>query len=239
MPRPQCHAAKASKFIFITIGLDVPKFWEQSIQCRASEGVVLINRRILCNTFTDRVARWFVFDPKIPILVKFGGFWNKKCSYILWSFGIFYVYLVKSMAFWYSLWSFDIFLRFGMFGPRKIWQPCSPMPIGLCIVLIGDDEVLDAFSALFILRIKNRELKCILCRRKNANRNVGGAHSTDAPRLVVYMCTRPDEGIVCNIWLLSRFYISMALKKFNSLATNSHICNLQVGCFFNVPWPSL
>jgi hypothetical protein len=23
-----------------------------------------------------RVARWFVFKPKIPILVKFGGPWN-------------------------------------------------------------------------------------------------------------------------------------------------------------------
>jgi hypothetical protein len=27
------------------------------------------------------------------------------------------------MAFRYSLWSFGTFLRFGMFGPRKIWQP--------------------------------------------------------------------------------------------------------------------
>jgi hypothetical protein len=29
------------------------------------------------------------------------------------------------MAVWYSLWSFGIFSRFGMFGPRKIWQPSS------------------------------------------------------------------------------------------------------------------
>jgi hypothetical protein len=29
------------------------------------------------------------------------------------------------MAIWYSLWSFGIlFSRFGMFGPRKIWQSC-------------------------------------------------------------------------------------------------------------------
>jgi hypothetical protein len=34
-------------------------------------------------TILSRVARWFVFKPKIPILVKFGGPWNKKCSYIL------------------------------------------------------------------------------------------------------------------------------------------------------------
>jgi hypothetical protein len=33
------------------------------------------------------------------------------------------------MAFWYSLWSFGIFLRFGMFGLRKIWQPwAAPFP---------------------------------------------------------------------------------------------------------------
>jgi hypothetical protein len=25
-----------------------------------------------------RVARWFVFKPKIPILVKFGGPWSEK-----------------------------------------------------------------------------------------------------------------------------------------------------------------
>jgi hypothetical protein len=25
-----------------------------------------------------RVARWFVFKPKIPILVKFRGRWNRK-----------------------------------------------------------------------------------------------------------------------------------------------------------------
>jgi hypothetical protein len=30
-----------------------------------------------------RVARWFVFKPKILILVKFGGPWNGKCCYIV------------------------------------------------------------------------------------------------------------------------------------------------------------
>jgi hypothetical protein len=40
------------------------------------------------------VARWFVFKPKIPILVKFGGPWDRKCCYILRPFGIFYGYLV-------------------------------------------------------------------------------------------------------------------------------------------------
>jgi hypothetical protein len=30
-----------------------------------------------------RVARWFVFKPKIPNLVNFGGPFNAKCRYIL------------------------------------------------------------------------------------------------------------------------------------------------------------
>jgi hypothetical protein len=44
---------------------------------------------------------------------------------------IFYNHL-KFMVIWYNLWQFDIvcghlvyFSHFGMFGPRKIWQPCS------------------------------------------------------------------------------------------------------------------
>jgi hypothetical protein len=36
-----------------------------------------------------RVARWFIFKPKISILLKFGGPLIGKCWYILWPFGIF------------------------------------------------------------------------------------------------------------------------------------------------------
>jgi hypothetical protein len=32
--------------------------------------------------------------PKIPIRVYFGGPWDGKCWYTLWSFGIFYSHLV-------------------------------------------------------------------------------------------------------------------------------------------------
>jgi hypothetical protein len=46
--------------------------------------------------------------------------------------GIFYGHLEYFTAIWYNLWPFGIFcgnlvyfLRFGMFGPRKIWQPWS------------------------------------------------------------------------------------------------------------------
>jgi hypothetical protein len=34
-------------------------------------------------TIPCRVARWFVFKPKIPIWVNFRGPWNEKCCYIL------------------------------------------------------------------------------------------------------------------------------------------------------------
>jgi hypothetical protein len=51
---------------------------------------------------SDRVARWFLFKPKIPILVNFGGPWNAKCWNILWPFGIFNSHLVL-------LWPFGTF----------------------------------------------------------------------------------------------------------------------------------
>jgi hypothetical protein len=38
---------------------------------------------------SSRAARWFVFQPKIPIWVNFGGPLIGKCLYILWPFGIF------------------------------------------------------------------------------------------------------------------------------------------------------
>jgi hypothetical protein len=44
---------------------------------------------------------------------------------------IFYDHLEYFMAIWYNSWPFGIvcghllhFSQFGMFGPRKIWQPC-------------------------------------------------------------------------------------------------------------------
>jgi hypothetical protein len=63
-------------------------------------------------------------NQKIPIWVNFGGSFNGKCWY-------FYDHLEYFTAIWYILWQFVIvcgnlvyFSRFGMFGPRKIWQPC-------------------------------------------------------------------------------------------------------------------
>jgi hypothetical protein len=49
----------------------------------------------------DRVARWFVFKPKIQIWVNFEGLAMEDV-------GIFYGHLVHFMAFWYILWTFGI-----------------------------------------------------------------------------------------------------------------------------------
>jgi hypothetical protein len=49
----------------------------------------------------SRVARWFVFKPKI--WVNFGGPCNGRYWYILWPFGLFYGNLVYFVAIWYIL----------------------------------------------------------------------------------------------------------------------------------------
>jgi hypothetical protein len=67
-----------------------------------------------------RVARWFVFKPKIQIWVNFG--WS--CNDIQ-DVGIFYGHLVNFTVFWYILWTFGIvrghmvyFSPFEYFVPR-------------------------------------------------------------------------------------------------------------------------
>jgi hypothetical protein len=46
--------------------------------------------------------------------------------------GLFYGHLVQFIVIWYNIRPFGAvcgplvyFSRFGIFGPRKIWQPCS------------------------------------------------------------------------------------------------------------------
>jgi hypothetical protein len=60
------------------------------------------------SVFGIRVARWFVFEPKIPIWINFGGPCDGRCWYILWPFGLFYGHLsilygllVYFMVIWY------------------------------------------------------------------------------------------------------------------------------------------
>jgi hypothetical protein len=98
-----------------------------------------------------RVARWFIFIPKIPIWVNFGlplngKYWYRYCltiRNILRPFGIFYDHseyftniwnIYDQLGIFYGrllqFWPFGIVCChlvysscFGMFGPRKIWQP--------------------------------------------------------------------------------------------------------------------
>jgi hypothetical protein len=65
-----------------------------------------------------RVARWYIFLPKIPIWVTLGEM-NGKCWYILWPFGIFYGKLIYKMAFWYILWLFGILFPVLFFCSNK------------------------------------------------------------------------------------------------------------------------
>jgi hypothetical protein len=57
-----------------------------------------------------RVARWYVFKPKILIWVHFGGPWNEKSWYTIWPFG-------NLAAIWY------IFQCFGILNIEKSRNP--------------------------------------------------------------------------------------------------------------------
>jgi hypothetical protein len=53
-------------------------------------------------TLHNRVARWYIFKPKIPLWVNFGRPWNRKGWYILWPFGIHCGHLVIYLvAIWF------------------------------------------------------------------------------------------------------------------------------------------
>jgi hypothetical protein len=69
-----------------------------------------------------RVARWFIFNPKIPIWVNFGGPWIEKCWYMdignIWrTFGIFHDCLLRFVFIWY------IFSGFGIIDQEKSGNP--------------------------------------------------------------------------------------------------------------------
>jgi hypothetical protein len=70
----------------------------------------------------NRVARWHILKPKIPVWVNFGGSRNERCLSILLPFGLFYGHLVCFKVIWYILWLFGIVPPFWYVVPRKIWQ---------------------------------------------------------------------------------------------------------------------
>jgi hypothetical protein len=65
------------------------------------------------------VARWYIFKPKIPIWVNFGGPCVGRCWYILLTFGQFSRHLVYFMAIWYS------FPLFGTLYQEKSGNPAK------------------------------------------------------------------------------------------------------------------
>jgi hypothetical protein len=72
-----------------------------------------------------RVARWFVFKPKIPIWVHFGRYCNGKSLHILEPFGLFYGLWKYFTAIGYILGSLGIFPRFGVLYQDKSGNPAS------------------------------------------------------------------------------------------------------------------
>jgi hypothetical protein len=84
------------KLIFKFIKLGLPNTAQQASKRKNKYSLFFVILFCLWTKFPDSeiiatwVARWFVFKPKIPIWVNFGGPWNGKCFYILWPFGIFY-----------------------------------------------------------------------------------------------------------------------------------------------------
>jgi hypothetical protein len=94
--------------------------------------------RCLSKRSDARVARWFVFKPKIPILE---GLWLEN-AYIfyghleyfmeIWDIlrpsGTFCAHLVHFFRFWYHV-------------PRKIWQPC--------LTCVGKGLIFSPFDSFF------------------------------------------------------------------------------------------
>jgi hypothetical protein len=69
----------------------------------------IIHRSLHLPKQLSKVARWYIWIPKIPIWVYFEGHWNAKCWYNLWTLGIFYCHLVYDMALWYIFWPSGIY----------------------------------------------------------------------------------------------------------------------------------
>jgi hypothetical protein len=84
----------------------------------------------------SRVARWYIFKPKIPSWVILEGLAMEDVGNIIWPFGLFYDHMVYFMAIWCILWLFDTFMstwyifvslvyfsRFGMLCQEKSGNP--------------------------------------------------------------------------------------------------------------------
>jgi hypothetical protein len=68
---------------------------------------------------SSRVARWHIFQTKIPVWVNFGGSCKGRCWYILWSFSLFYGHLLYFVAIWKILRSFAIYSPVFVYCTKK------------------------------------------------------------------------------------------------------------------------
>jgi hypothetical protein len=75
------------------------------------------------NWLTTRVARWFVFKPKIQIWVNFGESCNGSCWYILWTLGPFYGLCYILCTFGIVHGTLVYFSRFGILYEEKSGNP--------------------------------------------------------------------------------------------------------------------
>jgi hypothetical protein len=73
----------------------------QQVQQVAVRGVAILDFFPSHFQVPTRVARWFIFKPKIQIWVNFRATCNRKLCYILWPFGQFSGHLVYFIALLY------------------------------------------------------------------------------------------------------------------------------------------
>jgi hypothetical protein len=98
------------------------------------------------------VARWYIFKPKIPLWVNFGGSYNGRCCYMLSTFGLFYgqsVYFMPISIYFIVIWY--IFPQFLYVVPRKIWQPCFAFAMIQCRRFIGRIPIISVAILFFKL----------------------------------------------------------------------------------------
>jgi hypothetical protein len=62
-----------------------PESWSPERSTMTGNARVTLYVYVFCLIyFLTRVSIWYIFKPKIPIWVDFGGSCNRRCWYILW-----------------------------------------------------------------------------------------------------------------------------------------------------------
>jgi hypothetical protein len=90
------HSAGRQKSLSRYLRLELNKIFLLAVDCLS--WVQSTNKY---NAARTRVARWYNFKQKVPILVNFVGSCSKRCRYMLWPFGIFFSPFGKIYVIWY------------------------------------------------------------------------------------------------------------------------------------------